>query len=853
VAWLALDAGDSDPHQFLRYLIAALQSIAPAIGGSTLTLLRAAQAPAIETLLPLLLNDLVQLPEGSILILDDYHAIDSPEVHRALTFLVEHLPPQLHLVIASRADPPLPLSRLRARGQLTELRAHDLRFTADEVATFLSEVMGLTLSVEDMAALEARTEGWIAGLQLAALSLRDRPDAQQAEFIEAFTGSNRFVVDYLVGEVLARQPPHLQTFLLQTSILERLCGSLCDAVVLGDAPETPHTAHTAQRAYSQLLLEELERNNLFIVPLDDERRWYRYHQLFAQVLRHRLESSASQDTVATLHSRASVWFEQHGLIDNAVRQAFAASDLERVTELIECHALALMERSEDLVVRRWMEQLPPRLVETRPRLAIVAGWLLVRLYRVEALEQLLQTAMRASDAAPVSAEILGQAAVLRATAARVQERYAAALASAHEALALLPADLSAMRAHAMVTIGVCLMHRGDIAAAEVAFDDAAAIAQSGGSPANAQIATYWLSTLYDRLGRLGDKLRVCEEAIRASRAMQGAPLPYFGKACIGVGEVWYERNELERAQQAITDGLRLLNGSIEQYLVWLAYVLLAQIHQARGAGNAAMETLEEAEAWAVRMQIENRQFHEMLAAYRARIWLRQGNLTAALQWAATCTFDDELRLSHVRRFTLIRVRLAYYRQTPDRGGLDDLASLAARLLTMAEEQQLVRRQIELLMLQALVAQAQGNLDHALNVLERTLTLAAPEGYLRLFVDEGAPMAALLRAAHAAGIMPEYVARLLAAFPSNLSTDGTTPLPFPIPASPSHKRNMPDVLTERELEVLRLLAVGHSNQAIAQQLIVAIGTIKRHVNSILSKLGVQSRLQAVARARKIGLV
>jgi LuxR family maltose regulon positive regulatory protein len=860
VAWLSLDAADRDPAQFLRYLVAALQAVAPEVGRSTLALLQSGHMPPLETLLALLVNELVALPAPCVLVLDDYHAIDMPAVHQLLTFLIDHQPPQLHLVIATRIDPPLPLARLRARGQLTELRAHDLRFTPEEAAAFLREVMGLPLSIDDVVALETRMEGWIAGLQLAALSLQDCPPDQTTHFISALAGSNRFVVDYLVDEVLARQPAHLQIFLLQTSILERLCGSLCDAVVLGDGAELHAVSRTTQHAYSQLLLETLERSNLFIVPLDEARRWYRYHHLFAQVLRHRLLSGTGQDTVATLHSRASFWFEQQGLIDDAIRHALAGQNLERAVALIERHAMALLEHSEEPIVRRWVEQLPPGLIETRPRLAIIAGWLFFSLYRFEALDQLLQTVLQAPDATHLPVEILGEIAVLRATAARGREQYAAALELAHEALALLPPEAPAMRARAIITVGICLMHRGEAVAAEAALGEAAAIAQSAGSQANALIAAYWLATLYNRQGRLGDTVRVCEQIIEASGVAWGAPLPLLGAARIGLGGVWYERNELEHAESQITEGLTLLHGSMEQHLVWIAYVVLAHIHQARGAEDVALRTLEEADAWAVRLRTENPEFHEMLAAQRARIWLRQGNLAAALQWAATCRFRDELRLSHVRRFAWIRVRLAHYRQTPDLRGLDDLAALVVRLMAMVEAQGWVRLQFELLMLHALVAQAQGDLGAALNVIERALTLAAPEGYVRLFVDEGAPMAALLQQIHASSSVPSYVAKLLAAFPDDHKVarwqadkkgavdDQTFSLSpsDPVPAS------LLEPLTSRELEVLQLLAAGHSNQAIAQRLIVAVGTVKRHVNSILSKLDVQSRLQAVARARELGL-
>ncbi len=451
-AWLSLDAGDNDPVQFLRYLVAALQTVAPEIGRATLVVLQAAQAPPIDLLLLLLANDLSALPNPCILVLDDYHVIDAPAVHQALTFLLDHLPPQLHLVIATRVDPPLPVARLRVRRQLAELRAHDLRFTPEEAALFLREVMELPLSVEDVWALEERTEGWIAGLQLAALSLHDRPPEQMARFINAFAGSHRFVVDYLVDEVLARQPAHLQTFLLQTSILERLSGALCDAVVFGNQPDSP-TQHHAEGAqlhpqylYSQLILEELERSNLFIVPLDEERRWYRYHHLFAQLLRARLATGASQDAVASLHRRASVWFEQHGLLSEAVQHVLAARDWGQAARLLEQHAEPMVMRGEFRMLHRWLQELPPDVVRKQPHLLLAHAWayFLAEPRQTDAIETILHDAevvLGRSVGQPAgqgakppaldreAAELRGKVAAIRACIAAIRKIYPARLPS----------------------------------------------------------------------------------------------------------------------------------------------------------------------------------------------------------------------------------------------------------------------------------------------------------------------------------------------------------------------------------------------------------------------------------------
>jgi LuxR family maltose regulon positive regulatory protein len=864
VAWLALDAGDSDPHQFLHYLIAALQTIAPAIGDTSLKLLRTAQTPAIGTLLALLLNDLVQLPEGSILVLDDYHVIDTPAVHQALAFLIDHLPPQLHMIIASRADPPLPLSRLRARRQLTELRAHDLRFVQGEAATFLHEVMGLALSVEDVAALEARTEGWIAGLQLAALSLRDRPDAQQAKFIEAFTGNNRFVVDYLVDEVLARQPPHLQTFLLQTSILERLSGSLCDALVLGDEPETPHAAHTAQGAYSQLLLEELERNNLFIVPLDDERRWYRYHHLFAQVLRHRLESGASQDTVATLHGRASVWFEKHGLLPEALEHLFAAADWGSAARLLEQHAELMVMRGEFLTFRRWVQLLPRDVARSHPHLLLAHAWVqfLAEPLQADAIETILhdaETVLSLSERRPAElgaetsslnrapVELRGKLAAIRASVAGNQQDIPRTIALAHAALTSLPRDNLFWRINPTVDRGLALVAAGEVVAASQAFTEAIDLCRAAGHSYAAMIATMHLARVRAMQGQLHAAAELHQRALDMAAEQGWGQLPMVGLPHVWWGKLLYEWNDLEAATSHLLAGIALAEPAHQEVVLLEGYATLARVKQAQGDVAGAGDAMQCAEEMAYSTSAP--WAAPLVHAYQVRLWLAQGQVERISDWTERVGLDTEggrVAQRELEYVTLARVQIA--RNQPA-----EALPVLERLLEAAAAAGRGGSMIEILALQALALQAHGDPAQAITMLQRALVRAAPEGYLRLFVDEGAPMAALLRAAQAAGIMPEYVVMLLAAFPSHVSTDAVTSLPFPALTSPLHKRNVPDMLTERELEVLRLLAAGLSNQAIAQQLIVAIGTVKRHVNSILSKLGVQSRLQAVARAREIGLV
>ncbi|HSH80014.1 MAG TPA: LuxR C-terminal-related transcriptional regulator, partial [Herpetosiphonaceae bacterium] len=871
VAWLALDAGDADPLQFLRYLIAALQTIAPAAGATTLVLLRGAQAPPLETLLPLLLNDLVQLPERSILVLDDYHVVDAPAVHRALAFLLDHLPSRLHLVIASRADPPLPLSRLRARGLLTELRAHDLRFTPEEAAMFLRKVMGLALTVEDVAALETRTEGWIAGLQLAALSLRDRRDAQQAAFIEAFTGSNRFVVDYLVDEVLARQPAHLQTFLLQTSILPRLSGPLCDAVVLGDGAEVDHAPRSTRQAYSQLLLEELERSNLFIVPLDEARHWYRYHHLFAQVLRERLASGATEEAVARLHRRAGAWFEQHGLLPEAMEHMFAARDWGRAARLLEQHAEPMLMRGEFLALQRWVQVLPREVVRKRPHLLLAHAWaqFLVEPDRSDAVEAILrdaETVLALGEERPAErgaelpaldremAELRGKLAAIRGSIAGNQEDIPRRIALTDEALAHLPGDNLFWRIIPTVDRGLALDAAGEVVPASAAFTEATDLCRAAGYSYAAMIATMHLARTRARQGRLHAAAELHRRALDMAAEQGWEQLPMVGLPHIWWSKLLYEWNDLASATRHLQAGIDLV-GPHQPRILLEGYAMLARVKQAQGDAEGALETMRRAEEvartvaapWAARL----------VGAYQARLWLAQGQVDRAVRCVEEAGLQPDRELVSQRELeyvTLARVRIA-------RGEPMQALQLLETLQQAAEAAGRLGSMVEILVLQASALRDRGDHAQATTVLQRALMLAGPEGYVRTFVDEGVAMAALLAqglrvsdwglgAGKQGQDVHAYATRLLATFEAG----GIDPRSGShLPATEARALTLEgEVLTERELEVLRLLAAGRSNQAIAQELVVAIGTVKRHVSNILSKLQVESRLEAAARARELGL-
>src|SRR6266545_2462204 len=517
-AWLGLDAGDSDPAALLRYLVAALQTLVPELGATLLGLLQSPQPPPLETLLTILVNDLASVPHECILVLDDYHVLAGPPIHQAVSFLLDHLPPELHLIIATREDPPLPLARLRARRQVAELRAEQLRFTADEAAIFLTEVMGLPLSAADVAALGDRTEGWIAGLQLAALAMQDRDD--HAGFIAAFTGSNRFVVDYLAAEVLSRQPSHIQTFLLQTSILDRMCGPLCDAVLgvggqrsgVGETPLIPDPRPLIPDSYSQIILEHLERANLFVTPLDGERRWYRYHHLFGELLRERLRRGVAIAAVATLHRRASAWYEQHRLLPEAVQHALAAGDGPLAARLIEALARPMQLRGEMTTVMGWLAALPADVLRARPHLGLLYAWGLATTGQMLAAERWLQDVELCLADHVDRGNLLGEMTVIRVTIALIQGDYPRTLELARQALAYLPEDQLALRALTNMSLGTAYIGHGDLDAAGQSFVQASALYQAAGHMAMALLPLRRLARVQIVQGRLSQLDQTSQQA-----------------------------------------------------------------------------------------------------------------------------------------------------------------------------------------------------------------------------------------------------------------------------------------------------------------------------------------------------
>ncbi len=841
VAWLSLEAEDDDPTRFLSYLIAALQTLDAQLGTTALALLRTPQPPSPEVVLALLTNDLAERSGGDVaLVLDDYHVLTAESIQRGMTFLLEHLPPQLHLILATRADPPLPLARLRAQGQLTEVRTADLRLGTAEASAFLQAVMGLDLPPEAIATLQNRTEGWIAGLQLAALSLQGRTDVSR--FLAAFSGSHRYVLDYLSEEVLARQPTPVQQFLLHTCLLERLSGPLCDAV-------------TGQEG-SQAMLEVLERANLFVVALDDERGWYRYHHLFAEVLRSHLQQ-AEPTLAPELHRRASNWYEQHDLPIEAVQHALAAPDIERATRLIEQHVLSVAQRGQVYTMLGWLNALPDALVRTRPSLCLAhALGLLFNSQFEEVLSRLhdAERCVHLDTPAEQASSILGPVFAFRARIARYSGDLESSVNLAHQALSLFPETEMTWRPGALLLSAVsAYLLYGEVTPPT----ERLIVAAIGPVLAAGHLTSYLnsissLARLYVLQGRLRQAAATYQEAALATPALEGrqGPVSISAAYLFGLGDLLCEWNDLDEAEGHLLQGMNVARQTllVDADLVTLGYAALARLQQARDTPTGALDTLDMFTQLA-----HQRHFAPHLiarvAAVRTRVELAQGNLAAAIHWAdasGLSTNDDDLRYPREGEYlTLARVRIAQGRDDPATLFLQDVLHLLDRLRESAEAKARMGSVLEILVLQALVLEAQANRMGALSTLERALVLAAPEGYIRLFVDEGAPMLALLRHARVRSAVPGYVTTLLSAFGEQNASG--LPLSSPRPDS------LLEPLTEREREVLGLLLDGASNREIAHHLVLSVNTVKRHVYNLCSKLGVQSRAQAIVCARSLNLL
>jgi LuxR family maltose regulon positive regulatory protein len=832
-AWLSLDEGDNEPTRFLVYLGAALNRIRDGWSQPVEAALRAPQPPSPEVVVAALINAIVSSALDPVLVLDDYHAISNPPIHETMTFLLDHMPPAMHLVLITRADPPLPLARLRALGQLTEVRADDLRFTAEEATAFLNQIMDLSLAPEQIATLEARTEGWIAGLQLAALSLQGRGSVQDvAGFVETFAGSHRYVMDYLMEEVFSRQSPEVQEFLLQTSVLDRLSAPLCDAIV---ERETVQPERVPLPYSSQEMLEHLDRANLFTVSLDHQRRWYRYHHLFADLLRDRLQEM-QPGRIPRLHRRAAAWYERQGLMEEAVHHALKAQDYALAVRLIQRVAFSLWKLSKNYTLLSWMRAMPETLVRSHADLSVHYAAALTVSGQLDVAETWLQAAearLLEQPADPVVEASLAHVYRLRAYVARFVGTRAEVLAFSQQALKYAPADRVDMRGVTLLHIGHAHLLNGSTSAADQALREACDICRAVGHPAAYLSAAHYLAQLRIYQGRLRETERIYRSAIEFV-AQQGE-MVCAGIEQIGLGDLLRERNDLETATQHLLEGLRLAEMGGD-------FVFLRDGYLARARLELALGDLDEALAFAHRAEQVIQHHHcpwetAMVELWKARLCLVGGDLSGAAAWAQTCGLgpDDEPRfVDELGHLTLAHVLLA-------QGYLDKADRLLGRLRQAAESAGRWGRLIQVLIAQALVRQAGGDEAGALIPLTRSLALAEPEGYVRTFLDASPGMAPLLRRALDRGIAPDYVARLLGA------------LAEPIPPRLPVDQPLVEPLTPRELEVLHLISAGLRNQEIADQLVISLATVKRHISNIYGKLGVSHRTQAVACARDRGLL
>jgi LuxR family maltose regulon positive regulatory protein len=848
VAWLALDQDDSDPVRFWRYAIAALRRVRPGIGRRASTLLANPGNVRVGAVVTALINELTARDDDLTLVLDDYHSISSPAVHDGVALLLGHLPPCLQLVIAGRSDPPLPLGELRAGGRLAELRAADLRFSTDEATAFLRDLWALPLPDDAVAALAERTEGWVAGLQLAALSLRHQPDP--AAFVAAFAGSHRFVLDYLSEEVLARQSEETREFLLTTSVLERLAGPLCDAVT--------------GRSDGQQILECAERANLFLVPLDEQRHWYRYHHLFADLLRARL-GQGDPEHVAGLHRRAAAWYQAHGLVSDAVHHTLAAGDTDDAVRLIESTAEELIwGRSESATLERWLAALPPGTLGRRPRLALARALHALVAGRMDEAEACVAAAERAPASASAEpfvptvgrqqSELVDVAAAIAFVRAVLTSRRgdtARAEAYARRALARLTEDDRQLRLVAQAMPAEAAWAAGRLTDAEHLAESAIVDLQIDGRPERATRLLFDQGQIQQARGRLRAAEHTYRRALARMTPPRGAPPPAASLQLVGLAEVVRQRGDLGRALRHAIDGLELCRQivSIEPAAVGLA--TLAWTHCGRGDLASARAAADEAARAVPSADVVS--LFNPGPAERARLLLALGETDEVGAWIARRgPRETDVPCYAREREYLVLARLLLARGTPERA-----LSLLDRLHASAVSEGRFGSVVEVRVVQALALEAASRPADALEALADALALAEPEGYVRVFADEGAPMAALLRRLVASaqrdrGATPgpavaEYALRLLTtALPESA---GPAPAGFRIASGDV----LVEPLTERESEVLPLLAEGLSNREIADRLVVTLDTVKKHLTHLFGKLGAASRTQAVARARELGLL
>ncbi len=834
VAWLALDEGDNDPTRFLSYLVAALQRVNPALGQGVQSALAASSPPPPAAAITALINDLAAAEGEILLVLDDFHLVDATPIHEAVALLVTHQPPQLHLMLVTREDPQLPLARLRARGELVELRAQDLRFSPAEAAQFIHEVMGLALDEQAMAALDARIEGWAAGLQLAALSLQNSDNP--AALIAGLTGNHHFILSYLTEEVLHQLSPARQSFLLETALLTRLNGDLCDAVT--------------GRAGSAAVLEELEAANVFVIPLDDERRWYRYHHLFADLLRHQLRRTMPE-RASTLQQRASAWYETQGDAIEAIDYALAAEDYVRAVRLLENHARAVVLQGYAQTVASWLSRLPEAWRMAGPRTNLAFGWSLLLRGQLDEIEPYLRDA-EVAGAETATAAIQAEALALRAGLASLRGDPERSRELARAAVALAPADDLYVQSMTTFCLGAACNYAGRDAEAIATYRAALPLCEAAGNRVAAMLIVGNLTMLYSARGQLHAAADLCLATISAAAHAGLHDSPALAVVYGGYGDLLYAWNDLDGAQEQVTRALDLSRRS--GHVAALAYsnVVQSRLLQARGDLTGAAQALEQ--AIALRRRGMPAWVAPHIVSQQVALALARSDLAAAEQALLQTGVAATDPLHHTREVIQIahlRLRLHQGRDQ-NSAQLDDADELALRILASAAPADRMGRVLEVLLLRGQMSHAQGDVDAACADVMQALTLGESEGYVRVFVAEGEALRVLLGAvrrkltqqAAELGPSPAYVDKVLAAFPHVETAARSGPITLPPLVEP---------LTERELEVLRLMAQGLTYDEVAQQLIVSLNTVRYHVKGLYGKLGVDKRMAAIEQAKAHGLL
>jgi len=848
-AWLAVDEEDDDPRRFFTYLIAALRQIDAKIGRAARGLLSAPQPPPVESLVALILNDLLASSEAFVLVLDDYHLIQATQIHDALAFLLEHQPPAMHLALVTRQDPPLPLARLRGRGQVTEIREQDLRFTPEEASTFLSQTMGLALAPEAAQALEARTEGWITGLQLAALALQENPSpARTRSFVAGFTGDDRYVTDYLIAEVLQRQPAAMREFLRQTAVLDRLTAPLCDAVVKikdwsleGSRQVLPGLLSLGSRPQSQAFLDHLDQANLFIVPLDNRRQWYRYHRLFAEFLRTALDREEEKP----LHQRAMRWYEGQGMMSQAIHHALAyasiTEDWSDAQRLIRLAAEETVHKGDLLALGNWLDILPEASVRADGMLALYHAWVLALQGDLSQAAEYARSAELCLQQAIAPAAERGKLLTLRSfvTVFGLQD-YESALDLAAGALELLSEDQVYWRVMALWAMAESQERTRNVTEAIATLREA----RRTGRLLDGQLffapAELFLATTLQLHGQRREAVAVCQEAIEWYTDEVGRTSPVAGMIFSRLGMLHHEADQLDLAWDCLERGLALSQQLAMDSPIMYSLSFAAPTLYALGKADEALAALQRAYEHGAQSGLADA---EWCRAVEADIHLKMGDQAAVQRWATTAGMapDEEPHYLRMDQY------LVYARLLLAQGQLAEVRAWLGSLAAFARERGLIRWLITIQILKALATHRAGDGPVARDYLAEAVQMAAPEDYVRAFFEEDPQVLDLLP--NVRRVAPQFIDRLLDQAAPAAPSEPTQKIAAPRPAG----QPLVEPLTARELEVLGLIAAGLSNREIAERLFIVVGTVKRHINNIYGKLQVRRRTEAVARARELGLL